>query len=222
MNIFGNLKIWQKLALTAAVLGAPIVLLGVLLIMEMSADIDFARKEVQGARYVQLMREMLQHLAEHRGMSNAYLNGDASFKEKIAKKKDQLDEDIKSLDTVNLQYGDTLDSTSRWQSIKTDWEDLSAVVFSLTPPESFARHTAVIQKLLGLVTHIGVTSNLVLDPEPDSYFLIDAIIARLPVLAEDLGKLRGLAAGIAARKQITEGEKINLSKLIARSHTKYY
>ena len=37
------------------------------------------------------------------------------------------------------------------------------------------------------------------------------------VLVEDIGQLRGMSAGVVARHQITENERIKLSKLIARS-----
>lgn len=217
MNLFGNLKIWKKLALVVMVLMIPIVLMAYLLLMEMNVNIDFTHKEITGTQYVQQVRMILQRLAEHRGMSNAYLSGDASFREKIMNKKTQLDEDIQALDTIDAQSGGPLESTAQWQAIKTDWQSLNASVFNVTPAESFARHTAIITKLLDLIIHIGVTSNLILDPQADSYFLIDAIIAQLPMLGEDLGKLRGLSAGIVARRQITDGEKITLSKLIARS-----
>lgn len=95
MNILGNLKIWQKLALVVAALSVPIVLLAYLLVTEMNIGINVTNKEIQGVKYLQPARAMLQHFAEHRGMSNAYLNGDASFREKIMSKRAQLDEDLK-------------------------------------------------------------------------------------------------------------------------------
>lgn len=215
-SILNNLKIWQKLALVVAALGVPIILLGVLLIKEMNVNIDFTDQEVHGAQYVQQVRELLQHLAEHRGMSNAYLNGDTSFQEKIMSKKEQIKEDIKVLNVIDLAHGSRLESASRWQAIKADWEKLDTDVFNLKPADSFARHTAIIQKLLELIIHVSVTSNLILDPQADSYFLINAVISQLPSMVEDLGKLRGLAAGIVAHRQITDSERIALSKLIAR------
>ncbi len=217
MKILSSLKIWQKLALVVAVLSIPIVLLAYLLVTTMNINIDFTYKEIDGARYVQQVRMMLQHFAEHRGMSNAYLSGDASFREKIMNKKTQLDEDIKALDILDAQYGGPLDSTAPWQAIKMDWKNLNANGFNLTPLESFTQHTALIKKLLDLVIHIGITSNLILDPQADSYFLIDVIVSRLPTLGENLGKMRGLSAGIVARQRITDSEKLELMKLIARS-----
>ncbi|HRD67966.1 MAG TPA: methyl-accepting chemotaxis protein [Candidatus Competibacter sp.] len=217
MTILNNLKVWQKLALVVAALSVPTLLLAYLLIKEMNVAVDFARLEVQGVRYLQPARTLVQHFAEHRGMSNAYLSGDSSFQEKIAAKQAQLAEDIKAMDAVDAEYGAVLNSAGSWRAIKEDWQNLVANVLSLPAKESFARHTALIKKLLDLMVQAGVTSNLILDPVPDSYFLMDVIVSRLPVLVEDIGQLRGMSAGSIARRQITENERIKLSKLIARS-----
>ncbi|HRF63007.1 MAG TPA: methyl-accepting chemotaxis protein [Candidatus Competibacter sp.] len=216
MSLLNQLKIWQKLALLVAALGVPIVLLVYLLVTEKNADIDFTRKEILGVQYLKPGRMLLQNLAEHRGMSNAYLNGDASFREKIAAKQNQLAEDIKAMDAIDAQYGDTLDSRNSWQTIKTDWQNLSTHVFNLAAPDSFARHTAIIEKLLDLIFHISNTSNLALDPVVDSYSLMDIAVNRLPLLVEHLGQLRGIAAGIVARRQISGDDRIRLAKLVGQ------
>jgi methyl-accepting chemotaxis protein len=184
---------------------------------EMNIGINVTNKEIQGVKYLQPARAMLQHFAEHRGMSNAYLNGDASFREKIMSKRAQLDEDTKALAAIHAQYGEQLDASGQWRVIKTDWQSLATDGFNLSAKESFTRHTALIKKLLDLITHVGITSNLILDPQADSYFLMEAIVNRLPVMVEDMGQLRGLSAGIVARREITNSEKMYLSKLIARS-----
>jgi methyl-accepting chemotaxis protein len=216
MNVLNRLKIWQKLALLVVALGIPTVLLTYLLITEKSFAIDFARQEIQGVQYFQPVRALLQHLAEHRGMSNAYLNGDASFREKITAKQGQLTEDFKAMDAADAQFGSLLDTTSAWQAIKADWQKLGANVFSLAAKDSFAQHTALIDKLLDLITHVSITSNLALDPDVDSYSLVDATVNRLPFLVEHLGRLRGSAAGIVARRQIAEDDHFRLAKSLGQ------
>lgn len=158
MNILGNLKIWQKLALVIAALSVPIVLLAYLLVTEMNISINLANKEIQGIKYLQPARALLQHFAEHRGMSNTYLNGDVSFREKIMSKRAQLDEDAKTLAAIHAQYGKQLDASDQWQMIKSDWKSLATDGFNLSAKESFTRHTALIKKLIDLITHVGIAS----------------------------------------------------------------
>ncbi|MCP5195899.1 MAG: HAMP domain-containing protein [Gammaproteobacteria bacterium] len=216
VNIFNMMKIWQKLMLVGVVLSIPIVLLTYLLIAEMNADVHFSYKETQGIDYLRSVRAMLQHTAEHRGMSNAYLSGDASFREKILAKQDQILNDIKLIDEVDTRYGDVLGSTKQWQSIKAEWLNFYPDALNLAAKENFAQHTALIKQLIDLTLQVGIDSNLILDPEPDSFFLVDCIVNQLPVAIEDMGQLRGLSAGIVARRRVTDHEKIRLSRLIAR------
>ena len=216
MNALNRLRIWQKLVLLVAVLFVPIILLTYLLVAEKNLAIDFAHEEIMGVQYLQPVRTLLQHLAEHRGMSTAYLSGDASFREKIMAKQNQLAEDVKSVDVADAQYSGVLDSSRRWQAIKTDWQNLNTHTLQLTAQDNFARHTAIIEQLLDLISHIGVTSNLVLDPDPDSYHLMDVIVGRLPFLVEHLGQIRGMTVGIVARQQVLKDDSIRLAKLLGQ------
>jgi methyl-accepting chemotaxis protein len=86
----------------------------------------------------------------------------------------------------------------------------------LAVSDSFARHTALIEKLLDLNIQVGITSNLVLDPDPDSYYLMDVVVNRLPFLVEHLGQLRGMATGIVARRQISQDDNTRLAKLLGQ------
>ncbi len=217
INIFNAMKIWQKLTFVGLVLSMPIFLLTYLLITEMNMALSFSHKEIQGVEYLQPVRMLLQHTAEHRGISNAYLNGDTSFRENILIKQKQITNDIKLIDTIDARYGTVLNSTGQWQSIKAEWQKFHADALNLSAKESFLQHTALIKRLINLTLDVGVNSNLILDPEPDSYFLMDCIVSRLPMVVEDIGQLRGISAGIVARRQITEHERAQLSKLIARS-----
>ena len=73
--------------------------------------------------------------------------------------------------------------------------------------QSFQRHTAMVAQLLDLITHVGDTSNLILDPDLDSYYLMDVLVVRLPFMAEDLGVLRGKGSGYAASQSMTPTQR---------------
>jgi hypothetical protein len=212
MHLLNGLKIWQKLALLIAALGIPIILLTHLLIAEQNLAIHFARQEILGVNYLQPVRTLLQHLTEHRDMNNAYLSGDVLFREKITAKQRQLAEDLQAMDIIDAQSGPLLNSAASWQAIKADWQNLSAHAAHLTAQDSFTRHTALIEKLLDLNVQVGIASNLVLDPDADSYYLMDMVVNRLPFLVEHLGQLRGIATDIVARQQLAADDLLRLSK----------
>ena len=216
MNILHRLTIGKKLALVIVMLTLPMLILSYLLIAEKNQAIQFTDQELQGLRYLQPVRGILAHLAEHRGMNNAYLNGDASFAEKLIAKKAQIAEDLKAIDAVDAQEGTTLNSRAEWQTIKTDWQTLNIAAADLNSKESFTRHTDLIKKVLALIERIGMTSNLILEGELSYYYLVDVLVSELPLVTEDLGRLRGMSAGIIARGQRTEEDLIQILSLIGQ------
>jgi methyl-accepting chemotaxis protein len=68
----------------------------------------------------------------------------------------------------------------------------------------------VVEKVLELKSHILETSKLLLDPSLDSNFMASTLSKRIPILAENMGKARGLGAGIAARGSFTPESYLKL------------
>ena len=66
------------------------------------------------------------------------------------------------------------------------------------PAVRFAARTPQIDALVNLFGAVADGSNLTLDPDLDTYYLMDATVARLPSMAEGLGQLSGPAAAPAA------------------------
>ena len=71
-----NLKVWQKLALMAAVF----VLAFAIVTYKMASSIntlgvEFAQQEIRGLEYYRPLAGLLNDLQQHRGMSAAFLSG---------------------------------------------------------------------------------------------------------------------------------------------------
>jgi len=184
------------------------------LIAEINEGINFAQKERLGLQYNNPSRKLLEDMQQHRGMVYAYLNGESSFKEQIIFKQPQIEEDIKAIDAVDRELGVTLETTEQWLVLKKNWQILKGKALSLSPKESFDAHTALIADILSLMFHVGDTSNLILDPELDSYYLMDAVVTKLPSMAEQIAQIRGLGTGAIARQTITTDEQTTITILL--------
>ncbi|MBI3583784.1 MAG: nitrate- and nitrite sensing domain-containing protein [Nitrospinae bacterium] len=179
--------------------------------------IDFVKKERMGVEYIQSTVRFLQDFQQHRGMSYAYLSGDTSFAESIKRKRIQLEDEIRAIDSVEEKYGKILKTTERWNELREKWRMLEDRNFSLPPQKSFDDHTALIDDILSLILYIRDTSNLILDPFFDSYYMMDTGMNRIPLLTENLGRIRGMGAGVIMKGEITEDEKIRLIILLHTS-----
>ena len=184
------------------------------LIEEINVGINFAKQERLGIQYNFPLRNLLEDVQKHRGMVNGYLNNDASFKDKIPSIQSEIESDIREVDAVDRQLGVKLKTTEKWVALKQKWQTLKGNALRMSPQESFDEHTALIADILSLIFHVGDTSNLILDPVLDSYYLMDAVVTKIPSISENMGQIRGLGTGAIAQKKLTPDEKAKIAILL--------
>src|SRR5947208_14005818 len=91
-----NLKVWQKLALMGAVFVVPFSFVNYKMTPSVNAlGTEFGRQEIRGLEHYTPLLALLKDLQLHRGMANAWLSGDASFKAGLARKTADLETDAK-------------------------------------------------------------------------------------------------------------------------------
>ena len=213
MNILNKINLSKKFAIIIISLLFPIVILFTLVIMKGYESIHFAEKEIKGVEYVVPLRHLAQHIAEHRGMTNAFLNGNHRMKKNLLEKKAEIEKDFIKIFSTDTRLGEELGSSEKLKTIKKGWGQLKIRNNPLKSREIEIQHSSLIAQVLGLVSHVGDTSNLLLDPQLDSHYLMDLIVFTIPNLTETTGQLRSFAAGVAARKQTTEAQRIRLYSL---------
>ncbi|MFK5893703.1 MAG: methyl-accepting chemotaxis protein, partial [Pseudomonadota bacterium] len=208
INLLNNFRLSYKLATVVSILLLPGAILLVMLMIELSSSVEFTKYEKSGIEYIKPLRVLQSHVAQHRGMTNSFLKGNKTLLPQLQEKRNTIFKDIKSIDIVNKQYGDILDSDQRWQAIKDDWVKLGKLTEDMSEINSFSKHTLFIENIISLIQHIGNTSNLILDPSLDSYYLQDVVVMKVSILMNELGVLRGKGTGILAQGYIAEKDRI--------------
>ena len=216
IQLMNRLSYPKKMILISIVFLVPIVLLISLLLNQLGAGIATAEKESRGLEYIKTVRQLYQHMPQHRGMTNAYLNGASDFRSKILDKRKAIIADIAAIDAINSRLGDEFSAHALWSEIKQDWKQLEPQAFNNPAKQTFQEHTVLIAKIYSLFEHISNESGLVLDPELNTFYIMDAIVYRLPKVTENLGQSRGMGSGIAAGGTISLEQRIALGTLLAR------
>jgi methyl-accepting chemotaxis protein len=213
-----RLRYVYKFSLISLIFALPIIALIYLLVTEVNESIAFANKERAGVEYLQPLRGVLESVQQHRGMSAALLGGDASFADQLSAKQKQLEDLIAAVDAIGAKQGQEVKTSAQWKGVKDEWHALRGKARSLQPHESFAMHTELIGKLIALMKAIADQSNLTLDPDLDSYYVMDVLVTRLPAWSEALGQARALGSGVAARATATpeEGARIAVQQNVIR------
>ena len=213
LNVLNKLSLGKKLGASSLAFMVAIATLLVLLVHGDNKVIDFAAKEMIGVEVIKPVQKLITDVAKHRGTSNMLLNGDESVSSKLVTIREDITKDISIIDELNKRYTESLESDELWSDIKSEWAKLGQMSEHLEIKENFIAHNVLNKKIRHLITHVGDTSNLILDPHLDSYYLMDVVVNKIPVLSDEMGVLRGKAAGFLAAGEITAVQKAELKSL---------
>lgn len=167
---------------------------------------------LEGIRVNRLTKQLLIDLQQHRGMVNAYLSGDNSFKPKIEQKQTTIGKDIAALDAC---HGQGLMTEKRWKAIRSDWKALRTAALALPAEDCFHRHSELIRTVLYSMGDIAERSQIV-DMGNADCALVDALWSKLPAVAEGLGQARGMGSSVAAKGYCSSVARIKLRFLEER------
>ena len=203
-----SLTISLRLALIAAVFSLPIIVLVYLLTAEQSKGVEFAAAERRGVEYHLPARQLLQTLIAHRTLGARYVAGGVEQREALLSAQAAVDQDFGRLGDVDGRLGEALHTRALYGELKKSWEDLKGreLTFGAADlPTYLSVHDQINYDLIRLVNKMGNHSNLILDPDIDTYYLMDATQFKLPTLADELGRAQAL--GVAVLQLARAGQK---------------
>ncbi len=209
IRLMGSRKFLWKFALIGVLFAASLAYITTMMVNALNGEIAFARQEQVGNEYLLALRGVHQAALQHQSLVNASANGDAAATAAAAAKLRDVDAAIQRMNEVDERLSEALSTTKRWGAVKGKWAAAKALDGS--PAESMAAHGALNDEILGLISLVGDTSNLILDPDIESFYIMDLLLLKLPGQADALIKARVLAEGAATRKALTVEERTQLA-----------
>jgi len=215
---FHNLKVSQKLMLISIFFVMPDSVMLYLFITGINANIDIARMEIKGNEYQRPLEELLELLPEHRLLADRAAAGDAAAMPELSRKENQIDAAFEYLKDVDSRIGAELQFTDeglakrgreryRPSIAQADWQDLKAHLPALDAAARAKRHLDLIASVRTMITHSGDMSNLILDPDLDSYYLMDATLLGLPETQDRLAAVIAHGTAVLDRPSLSPAEK---------------
>ena len=196
-SLFDRLRLRGKAGLISAGFLLPIGLLLGLLLLQMGETLDFTRKERQGVAAVRHLVPMLQGMVIARDTERAMLGGLPLQPQYLAARQ-ATDAALSRMAAHLTGTGDPLALAGPLARLRSDW----AATASARPGADGQGRSAVgrvAQAATELLNRIGDDSNLVLDPDVDSFYTVNALVLTLPRLIDDLGEVWGWGSYAAAR-----------------------
>ncbi|WP_051068265.1 methyl-accepting chemotaxis protein [Janthinobacterium sp. CG3] len=216
-SVLDRLLLWQKFVIVSLIALVLTAIPTYMYTREAAKTLDAALMERDGLAPVAAVLKVIQQTQQHRGLSALVLGGVDSAKEQRDAKQQAADLSYGEVAHIVKNLNDKAINAA-WEPAARDWETLRDNVSkrSITVPASYAAHTALVPKLLMVNDLIADYYALSLDPDLDSYQLIQSMYYQLPYLTEELGKMRAKGAGLLAKKSATPADKFVLSGIIAR------
>ena len=209
--VLNRLRYPFKFTLVGLLMIIPLLVLASILIADQRQTVASLHSEHNGMEYISALRPLIEHIPQHRGMSGAFLNGDQSFRGKMESKQGEIDGMFARLAQMDRELGDILSTGNKVQALEGEWRNLKNRIWQLTPSQSFDEHGKVVQHVIDLIAYVADTSGLILDPHLDSYYMMDLLVAQMPVLTEAMGQSRALGSGVAARGEMDTDARIQLT-----------
>ncbi len=187
-----NLRIRSKLVLVLTLLFVPIALLAWLFIQQSFKDIEFAEKENDGVAYLHGAWHVLSDLVSAPLDANAL--PPKAFKPS----------DIGGLDQ---RYGAAMDTVD---TAKTLVASLEGARWPQRPAKRSAVTEKTIEQARALLTKVADGSNLTLDPDLDSYYVMDTVAIKLPELVDRVGVIHSLVGQSIDAKELSDDGKADV------------
>jgi methyl-accepting chemotaxis protein len=210
-KLVGRLRYWQKFLLIGLVLLAPLGYVVKAFLDQQSSKIAFSAEERVGVVYVKPASELLARVVAARA-SAVDVAAHKSSATALASARADVKAAIGPMDAANDEVGTELKVSAEWSRVRQQIE--SALGASAGSPDTvLARYDEVTAAVLKLIVDAGNYSNLILDPDLDSYYVMDSVINRLPMLVDAAGQAGDMQTAIAANGAPTIVKRIDLAVL---------
>ena len=212
--LFQRMKTGKKFSVVGVIFALA---LGVLLwdsYQKHQSDIAFAQLERSGLVALVPARNFEQHVQTARGKAQLVISGNATSATALAEAQSAASAALEKWTAVDAEMHSALQLGGALGAIKGGWSDLKGKATTLGAADSFAAHGKLIDATLSYIGTVADHSNLTLDPDIDSYYVMDTVTSRLPQVAEAAGKLRAISATAVAHKALTVDERVRIAVLM--------
>jgi methyl-accepting chemotaxis protein len=201
--LMARLTYARKFALIGLVLLAPAALALRAYWSQQGAQIAFSAKERVGMVYLRPANDLAVELVRTRALAVRARLGDAEAAAALPAAVTRVRSGLTAVDRAEAATGAGLETTKPWRALRARVAAATGAQ-PRSAQEAFDAYAPAIAASLALVTQVANGSNLILDPDLDTYYLMDALITKLPVAADTAGQATDLQLIVSAGGSIAQ------------------
>ena len=197
---FNSLKVSHKLMLISIFFLMPDSVMLYLFVSGVNDNIRFAALEMSGNEYQRPLERLLELIPQHRLLAEQARQGNPQARSQLPSKEAQIDAAFVTLAEVDSRIGKNLQFTDEGlakrgrrecqvAAVRKRWNELIQKLPKLDANACSELHQRLVTDVRTMITHAGDLSNLILDPDLDSYYLMDVTLLGLPQMQDRLATL---------------------------------
>lgn len=178
-NWFLNLTYPRKFNVITVIFLLPIIAF-IPVIRNQTERIDrYGTHELFGTIYLRSLWNLTDAIQQHQVVSLSYLNGEAEFSE-VQAAQELVDAKFENYEFVQSQEFLSTEFRAEEDAIQALWTVVKDSVRDGSPEEILTSHSKILDEINLLVSRVGDYSYLILDPDLDTYYTMDAVLLNLP------------------------------------------
>ena len=205
-----RLRLAPKLVVIALVLIAPALYAAWQFRSQQNAQIAFSAKERVGIEEIVPAQRLLADLATAQSLAVRAAGRDGEAITMLPSAQAAVTRSAAAMDAADGRLGARLGTRAMWQR-------LHASIRSTIAPEpvdagrTLAAYGRLTAATVALIVQAGNESNLILDPDLDSYYAMDALVNKAPLALQTAARVSSREIAMVASGQSSEAERIALA-----------
>lgn len=206
-----HLKISHKLLLSSLIFALPIALLLYFMVSGINYDIYFSRKEIWGNRILQPLHQLIVLIPRRQLLLMLGGAGEQTVLTEMSSIDQKIHRTFAEIEQLTAEFGLQLQIDQEEgraserehfdpSTLAAEWKSIQQPLQRLNATELQQRHEQLTQHIHEFIRRVGDTSNLILDPDLDSYYMMDIVLLAIPQMLKRVGEilLFGAKANLSA------------------------
>ena len=212
---FNRLTYSQKFNVITVIFVLPVIAFLPLLADQNTRIDHYGRKEFFGTLYLRPLWQLTEDLHTHELVSQKYRNGNAQLSD-LESAQLAIEDDFKNLKRLHAEYRENLPLGTESDELYTQWLELKTATQNGDTTSIERLETALYTSIRKVVAHIGDISYLILDPDLDTYYMMDSVLLKLPENQALLFEIHQLKGSTANAQSLSVNERAQFAVLLSR------
>jgi methyl-accepting chemotaxis protein len=206
VRLFRRVGFAAKSATITLAFAIPLGALGWAYFQQNHTNIQFSALERVGVTYLQALQPELKAAQEARSLA---MRGERAPAAPATG----------PLATAQQSLGPTLGTEAQWKAVQGARAEVARLASDAPADLRFSVHSAHVLALLELLSQVADGSNLTLDPDVDTFYMMDSTTTKTPALIEQLAQLADTGAGMVAAGKASPLEATRADRLNSLSES---